>query len=208
MRTTVFLCLLAWAALPSRPADACHNTVARVVDPDVQSIRRAESLLVKGEHQAAAREVLATFPKALQTAHRERKQALLHRGQRVLALAVVRSGGAVRLGADLPGKTASHRAAALAWAAGLLRLHHARTGDIAVRAELAEALAAVPLDRPEAHAILTDLAAGDLLPTARAWALLAALEQERGDAAAAARATRRCREIAPDGDTCDRTAAA
>lgn len=203
MRPTVLaLCALVTLAAAPRPADACHNTIVRHVDPAVKSIRRAEALLVKGEHRAAAREVLATFPEALRTDRHERKQALLQRGQRILALAAVRSGGAVRLGADLPGKTASQRSAALAWAALLLRLQHARTGDIATRAELAEALAAAPAGRSEALEILTDLGDGDLLPTARAWALLAALERARGDDTAAARADRRCREIAPDGDSC------
>lgn len=203
MRPTAILCLcaLALAGAP-RPASACENIVVREIDPVVKSIRRAEALLARGDLKAAAREVLATFPDALRTGPHERKQALLRRGQRIVALALVRSGGAVRLGHDLPGKTAEQRAAGLAWAAGLLRLHYARTGDVAVRAELAEALAAVPTERAEALAILRELGDGDLLPTARAWALLAALERDRGDATAAARADRRCREIDPAGDDC------
>lgn len=204
MRTTALslLALISLAAAP-RPADACENIIVREVDPAVKSVRRAEALLVKGEHRAAAQEVLATFPGALRTDRQERKPALLQRARRILALAIVRSGGAVRLGPSLSGKTAQQRATALAWATLVLRLHHARTGDIAVRAELAEALAATPAGRPEARELLADLGAGDLLPTARAWALLAALERARGDDGAAARADRRCREIAPDGDTCD-----
>jgi hypothetical protein len=205
VRTSLAFAVLALAAvaLPGRPADACHNSVERVVDVAARSVRRAEALLADGAHRAAIQEALATFPEALQLTHRARRAGLFARAQRVVALAAVRSGGAVRLGNHMSGKTAEQRAANLAWAALVLRHHHARTHDVVVAAELAEALAATPVGRAEAHAILKELGDGDVLPTARAWALLAQLEQERGDATAAARAGRRCREIAPNGDTCE-----
>lgn len=202
--TTRAVLLAACAALfAPRPADACGNTVERVVDLTQQSIRRAEQQLADGSYHAAAREVLATFPAALRASHRERRQVLFLRGQRILALAAVRSGGAVALGSNLSGRTPEQRAAKLAWAAAILRLSAARTGDVQVRAELAEALAQQPVERAGARAILRELADGDLLPTARAWALLATLEREQGDETSAARAARRCREIAPDSPLCD-----
>lgn len=210
-RLTARAALLAVTAvllLPSRPVDACENEVERVVDLVAQSIRRAEGSLADGSFHAAARDVLATFPAATQASHRERRQALFHRGQRILALAVVRSGGAVALGPSLSGRTPEQRAAKLAWAATILRLHAARTGDVQVRAELAEALARIPLERAGARAILRELADADILPTARAWALLADLEREHGDDTYAARATRRCREIAPDSPLCPATTSA
>lgn len=200
MRPILVLALAALLA-PARPAAACHNAVARVVDPVNQSVRRAEALLADGAHQAAIRELTGTFPQLLLANHRDDRASLFRRAQRTAALAVVRSDGAVRLGPRLSGKTAPQRQAALAWAAAILRLHHARSGDLLVRVELAEALARRPAERAEARAILDELADLDLLPTARAWALLAHLERERGDEAASARAARRCREI--DATRCD-----
>jgi hypothetical protein len=186
---------LAVLLVPARPADACHNAVERVIDPINQSVRRAEQLLADGAHQAAVRELARTFPELLRANHRDGRPALFRRAQRTAALAVVRSDGAVRLGPRLSGRTPEQRHTALAWAAAILRLHHARSGDLVVRVELAEALARRPAERAEARAILDELADLDLLPTARAWALLADLERERGDAAAEGRAARRCREI-------------
>ena len=205
VRTSLALVVLALATvvLPARRVDACHNSVERVIDVANQSVRRAEARLADGAYQAAIHEVLGTFPEALQLTHRAPRAALFARAQRVVALAAVRSGGAVRLGKHMPGRTASQRAANLAWAALLLRVHHARSGDVVIAAELAEALSAAPAGRAEAHALLKELGDGDVLPTARAWALLARLERERGDVTAAARAIRRCREIAPGTDTCE-----
>lgn len=188
----------------SRPAHACGNEVERVVrvDPTAQSVRKAERLLASGSYRAAAREVLATFPAALQAEHRDARPGLFERGQRVLALATVRSGGALPLGRALAGRTAAQREAGLAWAAAILRVHHARAGGVLITSELAEALAQLPAERAEARTLLAELGDGDLLPTARSWALLAALERGFGDEVAAGRATRRCKEIAPSGDTC------
>lgn len=188
--------LLVVAASP-RPASACENEVERRVDVANASVRKAEQLLAEGRHQAVARAVLATFPEALRAEHRSERPALFQRAQRVLALAVVRSGGAVDLGRGMTGRTDRQRAVGLAWAAALLRLRHARAeADVIAASDLAEALARLPAERAEARALLAGLAETDVLPTARAWALLAALEREAGDAAAADRAARRCREIA------------
>lgn len=201
--------VIAVGVLVPRPADACGNTVERVVrvDPEAKSVRRAERLLADRAHRAVAKEVLATFPQALRAEHRDRRQGLFERSQRALALAVVRSDGALNLGAALPGRTAAQRQAGLAWAAAILRVHHAKGGGVLVTSELAEALARLPAERAAARELLAELGDGDLLPTARAWALLARLEREFGDEAAAGRATRRCREIVPDGDTCGVAAA-
>lgn len=85
----------------------------------------------------------------------------------------------------------------------VLRVHHARgDGGVVVTSELAEALAMLPAERAQAREMLAELGDGDVLPTARAWALLAVLEREAGDASAAGRAHRRCLEIAPTGPTC------
>jgi hypothetical protein len=202
-RSLVLAVLVALAA-PARPADACMNGVERVVDRTNQAVRDAESLLAAGKLQQAANLVLATFPAALELDHKDRKQSLFERAQRVLAVAVVRGQGAVKLGKALPGKSAAQRDLGLAWAAGALRYHQARgLGGIVLTAELAEALALRPAEATEAHDILKDLADRDLMPTARAWAILASLEKDRGDADASARAVARCKEISPDAAQCE-----
>ena len=200
-------CLAALATIllvaPSRPAAACGNEVERVVDVTNQSVRKGEALLAAGKHQKAVKEILGSFPEALRADRRHARQNLFDRGQRVLALAVVRSHGAVKLSAALPGKTAAEQAHNLAWAVGTLRLHAARgDGSVLLVSELAEALAQRPAERHEAHTLLKELADGDVMPTARGWATLAALEKARGDASAAERAVARCKEIAPEPGIC------
>lgn len=198
------LAVLAVFAAPSRPADACGNGVERVVDLTNQSIRKAETLLAEGNYQDAANEVLATFPKALRLDQRDRKQSLFDRGQRVLAVAVVRSQGTLKLGKTLPGKTAAERETSLSWATTVLRVHQAQgLGGLALTAELAEGLALRPAETTDAYDLLKKLADDDLMPTPRAWAILGTLEKARGDAEAAGRSIQRCKEIAPDAKQCE-----
>ena len=197
------LTLLAALTGAPRPAHACGNEVERVVDVTNQSMRKAEALLADGKHQRAARAVLAAFPAALRADRSHIRRNLFERGQRILALAVVRSRGAIELGPGMPGKTAAEQAENLAWAAGMLRLHAARgDGGVLLASELAEALALRPAERHEAHTLLKELADGDVMPTARGWAVLAALERARGDANAADRAVARCKEIAREPGQC------
>jgi hypothetical protein len=208
MRPACVLLLTAMTVLASpRPADACGHGIERVVkaDPVVQSVGKAERLLAAGAYRAAVQEVLSTFPEALQADHRDRRQSLFERGQRVVALATVRSAGGVPLGAAMAGRAPAKQQARLAWAAVILRLHNARDGGVLVTSELAEALAQRPAERAQARTLLAELGDLDLLPTARAWALLSTLEREHGDATAADRATRRCLEIAPTNGPCAAT---
>jgi hypothetical protein len=196
------LLLLTVLAAPTSPAEACGNEVARVIDPVNESIRTAERHLARDNHRAAAKAVLKVFPAALRADHRAGRPQLFARGQRIVALALVRSRGALTL-PGLPGKTDAEREAGLAWAAATLRLHAARRdSDVLLTSELAEALALRPAERDEARTLLKDLADGDVMPTARAWAVLAALERSRGDKDAAERAVVRCQEIAEDKATC------
>ncbi len=196
------LALLALALPPPRPASACMNEVERVVDVTNQAIRTADDLLARGNYRGAARLVASTFPRVLEAEYSTRRQQLFYRGQQILALAIVRSRGDLKL-PGLPGKTDADREVALAWAAGILRLHVAR-GDhkVVLRSELAEALALRPAERHEAREILHELAQTDIIPTARAWLVLANLETQRGDAEAAARAVLRCQDISTDDHAC------
>lgn len=198
------LALVAVLVAAPRPADACGNGVQRVVDLTNKKIRAAEELLAEAKYQDAANEVLGSFPNALRLDHRDRKQNLFERGQRVLAVAVIRAQGALRLGKALPGKTAAERETNMAWATSTLRLHQAQNiGGVALTAELAEGLALRPAEATEAHALLRKLADDDLMPTPRAWAILGALEKARGDVAAATAAIQRCKDIATEASTCE-----
>lgn len=197
--TLSLLALVLVAAQVPADARACANSVMHrteeVVDLDVASHE-----LDAGRHQAAVDAVLEVFPRA----HRKTADGeLMARGQRMLAVAVVRSGGAVRLDARLRGRTARQQSAAVEWATGTLRAFHAARGDDGtITVELAEALALGPATRGEALALLRGLGRDDLLPSARAWGLLAALERVGGDGEAAARAQGRCAAIAGDGAAC------
>lgn len=203
LRRLALLALLALLIPPASPASACGNEVERVVDLTNQAIRAADDLLARGHWRSAAKVVANTFPRVLQAEHSTRRQELFHRGQQIVALAIVRSGGDLRL-PGLPGKTEADRDLAIAWAAGILRLHVARGHDrnVVLRSELAEALALRPAERHEARDILKQLAETDIIPTARAWLVLANLETQRGDSEAAARAILRCREISADDRDC------
>ena len=202
LRIALSALALALLLAPASPADACGNEVERVVDTTNQAIRAASDLLARGHHRSAARVVANTFPRILEANHSTRRQELFTRGQQIVALAIVRSDGDLKL-PGLPGKTAADREVALAWAAGTLRLHVAR-GDrtVVLRSELAEALAHRPAEHHEAREILAELAETDIIPTARAWRILADLERERGDHEAATRATLRCKDISSDPQDC------
>jgi hypothetical protein len=197
---SLLVLVLAAAQVPAADARACGNSVAHATEVDVASLDGASLELDADRHQAAVDAVLRAFPRA----HRKVADGeLMARGQRMLAVAVVRSGGAVRLDARLRGRTTRQRDAALAWATGTLRAFHAaRRDDGTITVELAEALARGPATRGEALALLRDLGHSDLLPSARAWGLLAALERVGGDGEAAARAQGRCAAIDGDGAAC------
>jgi len=196
------LLALAVPMVPTGEAHACVNTIGRTVEDDVRSLDVAGAHLDAGEYQDAVKVVLDVYPRA----HRRLPDAddgLLTRGQRMLAVAVVRTGGAVRLGVHLRGKTAKQRHAALTWATGTLRrIHDERVHDGTVTAELAEALAFDPAARTQALGLLRSLGAEDLMPSARAWGVLAALERQTGAVAAAEQAQRRCAAIAGEPAVC------
>jgi tetratricopeptide (TPR) repeat protein len=194
MTRPIVLAALVVCLLPAPPAAACINGVERVTLDDNEQIHEAEESLEQGDFPQAVAAVLEAFPRALRATPAADADRLLERGQRVLALAVIRSDAAVRLGARMRGKTERQRARARAWAVDTLRrLHALRPDSVAIAAELAEALA--PGAPDEALALLRPLAGSDLLPSAHAWAVLGRLEQRQGRLAEATRAGERCRAI-------------
>jgi hypothetical protein len=187
---------LAPVALAPREASACLSAVAIEVrehtptGPEgraVQLVARAEQDLSEGKQASAAVKASAAFP-VLQAA----QPATADRALRVVALAVVRSDGAVNPG-GLRGPGATDRATNLAWSARTLRDLNARhQNNPSYRTDLGEALAKVPSEKVEALLILGQLAEKDLLTTAEGYAALARLRAESGDKAARDAAVARC----------------
>jgi hypothetical protein len=188
-----------------RPADACGNTVQRVVDRTQEYVQRAELLLAKGQHKKAISTIREAFGDRAIAAQYDRFNPHLHRrAQRILALAVVRSGGAVNIGKNLGGAAQARKDAAIAWAVLTLRLQLGDQPSPGQTAELAEALSRQASGRAEAYTLLKGLADGDLMPGAEGWALLAELSRERGDIEGSKRAVERCEQIGAPSVQCDR----
>lgn len=187
-------------------AGACGNSVHRVVDRTNEEVRKAELLLAKGDHGKAIKTIRDQFgDRAIALHDGSAGQWLHHRAQRVMALAVVRSKGAISIGKELGGKTDAQRRDAIAWAVLTLRLHLGNDSDPVKTVDLAQALALQATGRAEAHRLLRQVADGDLMPSAEGWALLAELGKERGDVEGSKQAVERCKQIASDKVKCDVT---
>jgi hypothetical protein len=195
-------CLAAVLALPPLPAHACGNSIRHKVHRPTKSVKKAELLLAKGAYQTATDMVRELHP-FVHHYQRETSSALNLRAQRVVALAVVRSDGKADFGGKLRGSDRHARDVRIAWATMALDVQswHA-PDDLVLRTELAEALAATPVHRARAHALLADLAERDLMPTARGFMILAQLEQERGQKERSEAAALRCKEIAGGSGVC------
>lgn len=207
-RLALALSLVVTAAAlgPPNRADACGNTVRRLVDSGQEYVQKAELLLAKGQHRKAVSTIREAFGDKALAADMKGPGAHLHgRAQRILALAVARSGGDIAIGMDLGGAAQSRKDAAIAWAVLALRLQAGDQPSPAQTAELAEALARQTSGRAEAHDLLKRLGDGDLMPTAQGWALLAELSKERGDGETSKRAVERCVKMRARGVKCDVT---
>jgi hypothetical protein len=123
----------------------------------------------------------------------------------VAALAAVRSGGNVNLGrGKKKAPTDYERLVNVQWAHHVLMFHSARAGDnLVIRSEYAESLSVVPGLDAYAYDLLREMADDDLMPTARGFALLAALQQSRGDEVGRETSLRRCREIGAEDPICN-----
>jgi hypothetical protein len=187
-------------------ADACGNSVQRVVDRTNEEVRKAELLLAKSDHAKAVRTIRDEFGDRAIAQHDGRGGRSLHeRAQRVMALAIVRTRGELSIGKGLGGKTDAQRRAAIAWAVLTLRLRLGNDTDPVTTVDLAHALALQATGRDEAHRLLKQVAADDLMPSAESWALLAELSKERGDVDGSKRAVERCKQVASDRTRCDVT---
>ncbi|WAS97102.1 hypothetical protein [Nannocystis punicea] len=205
-RLALALSLAVTGAVVSLPnvAGACGNSVRRIVDRGQEYVQQAELLLAKHQYRKAVNTVRELFgDQAIAARHRGPGEHLHGRAQRILALSVVRSGGAVAIGMDLGGAAQGRKDAAIAWAVLALRLQAGEQPTPAQTSELAEALALQASGRAEAYSLLKGLGDGDLMPSANGWALLAELSKQRGDVEGSKKAVERCEKMNARGVKCE-----
>ncbi|MEQ9323763.1 MAG: hypothetical protein RIF41_31660 [Polyangiaceae bacterium] len=161
-------------------AAACGNGVERRLHEHVMAIAKAEKDVSEGKARLAAQGVLNRYPRIrTQTLGRN---TVADRALRVMARAVVRTGGGIDAGKRFPGSTDAERKDNLNWA---LRVLHAfvnnNPADASAKADYGEGLARVPERHAEARRVLSELAAKDLIGSAHAYAALAELRRQAGD---------------------------
>lgn len=161
-----------------------------------RDLRRAEHFLAQGKHSKAVRVLAKRFNKTRVLPKTVKISPLFDRAQRVLALAAVRSDGAIKLGKGLNGKSEFDKQVNVAWGVSVLQFHVARDPEnIVLRTEYAEALSHMPGLETYAYKLLKQLHDDDLMPTARGYALLANLQHDMGEQAEGQASLQRCRQL-------------
>lgn len=207
------LAAFALATLPSvlavgyaTDASACGMSIRMDRTPQkptpVQEIARAEKALESGQNLVAAKAVLGNFPRVREVT--AGANPLETRALRVFALAVVRSNGVVNeKTARVGSKVEWTPGANLEWAVQAIReINAKRVNDPTVQADLGEALSKLPHGQSEALAILQNLAQKDLMGSPHAYAALAKLRSDKGDAVGAEAALKRCEEMSKTPGVC------
>jgi hypothetical protein len=180
-----------------------------MVDPRIHGVAQAEKTLQGGNRLAAAASVIRMIPhiKSLKA----KPGSLVGRAERVLAVALSRSQGALPVASEVPseflgswqGSKEGESAANMAWSVQVLkRQADAKSDDVALKTDLAEAMARLPEYRAEARTILEDLAARDLIASPEGYASLAALRSQSGDTNGQKLALQRCEAMAKSQDAC------
>jgi hypothetical protein len=198
------------AALP-RDAAACGGEWYPEVSIDhrIHGVAQAEKSLANGNRLAAAASVLRMMPhiKTLKS----KPGSLVARAERVLAVALSRSQGALAVDREVPsevlgawrGAKEGESAANLAWSVNVLkRQSSAKADDVSLKTDLAEAMARLPEHRSEARSILEDLAKRDLIASPEGYAALASLRSASGDQDGQKLALKRCEAMAKSQDAC------
>lgn len=189
-------------------ARACGMSIRMDPTPQrptpVQEIARAEKSLERGQNLAAVQAVLGTYPGIRNVT--AGSNPLETRALRVFSLAIVRSEGSVD---EKKARAASANSlewtpkANLAWAVQALReIDEKRPNDPTVQADLGEALSKTQAGQAEALKILQGLAQKDLMGSPHAYAALAKLRTQSGDAAGAEAAVKRCEEMSKTPGIC------
>jgi hypothetical protein len=192
---------LSAAAAFSQDARACGDVFIPEIDHRIQGLANAEKSLRDGKIVASAQSIVRMFPE-IRTIN-PGKDGMLGRAQRTLAIALVRTDGAIELDPTWRAKTSEQRAQNVAWAVSSLeRLRTQRTNDPAVDTDLGEALAKVDGRQEEARGILQSLSDRDLMATPQGYAALGRLQNQAGNAAARDSAIQRCTAMAKDAEVC------
>lgn len=179
------------------------------VDPRIHGVAQAEKALQSGKHLAAAASVLRMMPhiKTLKS----KPSSLVGRAERVLAVALSRAQGALPVQSEVPREVLGAWAGAkdgeagqnMAWSVEVLkRQSGTKSDDVALKTDLAEAMARLPEHRQEARTILEDLAKRDLIASPEGYAALALLRSQSGDADGQKLALKRCEAMAKNQDAC------
>lgn len=179
------------------------------VDPRIHGVAQAEKTLANGNRLAAAASVIRMMPhiKSLKS----KPGSLVGRAERVLAVALSRSQGALPVASEVPaealgawrGAGAAEAASNLAWSVEVLkRQSSSKSDDVTLKTDLAEAMARIPEQRAEARAILEELAKRDLVASPEGYAALASLRSQSGDADGQKLALKRCEAMAKSQDAC------
>jgi hypothetical protein len=214
MKKLVVAGLAALAVFGSVASDAkaCGGEWVPAVEVDhrPEGIARAEKMMNRGQHSAAAASVIRMMPH-IANLKTKKHDSLVGRAQRILAVALARNNGALAVEKELPdyargtwiGKTAKERQANLAWSVAALRkLNETKKDDPAIQSDLAEALAKTDGGQAEAKEILEKLAEKDLIVSPEAYAALAQLRSQAGDDAGQKVAQKRCETMAKDARVC------
>lgn len=180
-----------------------------MIDPRIHGVAQAEKNLAAGNRLAAAASVIRMIPhiKTLKS----KPGSLVGRAERVLAVALSRSQGALPVAAEVPldvlgswqGSKEGDAAANMAWSVQVLeRQAQAKADDVSLKTDLAEAMARLPEHREAARAILEDLAKRDLIASPEGYAALASLRSQSGDTDGQKLALKRCEAMAKSQDAC------
>jgi|HubBroStandDraft_1064217.scaffolds.fasta_scaffold118788_2 hypothetical protein len=160
-----------------------------------EAISIAEPALQKEQPALAAAALADGFPKlrtsGIDTTRQETKAL------RAMALALARTDGSLSTPGPFFAATAAAKSQNLQWSIATLRkLNDARPNDPALQADLGEALAHSPGSQDEALRVLGALADKDIMGSAHAYAQLARLRAQKGDAAGSHEAAKRCQTMA------------
>jgi hypothetical protein len=180
-----------------------------MVDPRIHGVAQAEKQLANGNRLAAAASVIRMIPhiKSLKS----KPGSLVGRAERVLAVALSRSQGALPVASEVPldilgswrGSKDGESAANMAWSVAVLkRQSENKSDDVSLKTDLAEAMARLPEERMQARAILEDLATRDLIASPEGYAALASLRRQSGDTDGQKLALKRCEAMAKSQDAC------
>jgi hypothetical protein len=214
-RTAMSLLLAAgifgFVGMTSSDASACGGAWMEYIEIDhrIQGIAQAEKLFNKGKVNEAAASVVRMMPHVANL--KAKRSKLVERGQRMLAVAVARSDGALPVDKEVPnyaqgtwiGKNDKDRAQNLEWAVSTLKsIRELKKDDPAVETDLGEAMSKVESHQGEAREILERLAKKDLVATPEGYAALAKLRNKAGDAKGQKLAMQRCESMAKTAAIC------